>query len=178
MGVVHAARRCGVSDSTVAPLVVHIVFRFDYGGLENGLVNLINHMPAQVARHAVVSLSEMTDFARRIERSDVEAYALGKRPGKDLSIYVRLYRLLRRLKPDVVHTRNLGTWDCQVVAWLAGVHRRVHSGHGWDTLDQEGQCKKYRLLRRILAPFVRRHVALSRELEEWLIAETGISTDK
>jgi sugar transferase (PEP-CTERM/EpsH1 system associated) len=178
MVVVRAARRIGVSDSSLAPLVVHVVFRFDYGGLENGLVNLINHMPGRVARHAVISLSEVTDFARRIERPDVGVYAIGKRPGKDPGAYVRLYRLIRRLRPDVVHTRNIGTMDCQVVAWLAGVQRRIHSEHGWDTTDREGQSDKYRRLRRVLAPFVGRHIALSRELEEWLVADTGVSRDK
>ncbi|MER2603462.1 MAG: sugar transferase, partial [Candidatus Competibacter phosphatis] len=46
------------------PLVVHVVFRFDVGGLENGVVNLINHMPPDAYRHAVVSLTEITDFRR------------------------------------------------------------------------------------------------------------------
>ncbi len=27
------------------PLVAHVMYRFDTGGLENGIVNLINHMP-------------------------------------------------------------------------------------------------------------------------------------
>jgi len=27
------------------PLVLHVMYRFDTGGLENGIVNLINHMP-------------------------------------------------------------------------------------------------------------------------------------
>ena len=40
------------------PLVVHVVYRFDTGGLENGIVNLINHMPASAYRHAVVALTE------------------------------------------------------------------------------------------------------------------------
>ena len=51
------------------PLVVHLMYRFDTGGLENGVVNLVNHMPAQVYRHAIVALSEITDFRNRIERS-------------------------------------------------------------------------------------------------------------
>jgi hypothetical protein len=29
------------------PLVIHVVFSFDVGGLENGIVNLLNHMPAE-----------------------------------------------------------------------------------------------------------------------------------
>lgn len=44
------------------PLVAHVVFRFDVGGLENGVVNLINHMPSEAYRHAVISLTEITDF--------------------------------------------------------------------------------------------------------------------
>ena len=41
------------------PLVVHLVYRFDTGGLENGVVNLINHMPAAAYRHAVVALTAL-----------------------------------------------------------------------------------------------------------------------
>lgn len=168
-----------MSAATAAtPLVVHIVFRFDYGGLENGLVNLINRMPPSCARHVVIGLSEVTEFASRIKRDGVEVYAIGKKPGKDPAAYIRLYRLLRRLRPDVVHTRNIGTLDCQVVAFLAGVRRRVHSEHGWDTTDQEGRSEKYRLLRRALAVFVDRYVALSRELETWLVDDVGVAPDK
>ncbi len=28
------------------PLIAHVVYRFDIGGLENGVVNLINRLPA------------------------------------------------------------------------------------------------------------------------------------
>jgi sugar transferase (PEP-CTERM/EpsH1 system associated) len=161
-----------------APLVAHIVFRFDYGGLENGLVNLINHMAPSCARHVVIGLSEVSEFASRIKRDGVEVFAIGKKPGKDPGAYVRLYKLLRRLRPDVVHTRNIGTFDCQVVAFLAGVGHRVHSEHGWDTSDQEGRSGKYRLLRRILSMFVDRQVALSRELEQWLIDGLGVPRSK
>jgi sugar transferase (PEP-CTERM/EpsH1 system associated) len=160
------------------PLVAHIVFRLDYGGLENGLVNLINCMSPVCARHVVIGLSEVTEFASRIKRHDVEVHAIGKKPGKDPGAYLRLYKLLRRLKPDVVHTRNIGTLDCQVVAMLAGVERRVHSEHGWDTTDREGRSEKYRLLRRVLSIFVDQHIALSRELEDWLVDDLGVPRRK
>src|SRR5690349_10942543 len=53
------------------PLVAHVMFRFDVGGLENGVVNLINHMPGDAYRHAIIALSEVTDFRKRIKRDDV-----------------------------------------------------------------------------------------------------------
>ena len=63
------------------PLVVHIMHRFDTGGLENGIVNLINHMPEEAYRHTVVALTEITEFKQRIHRADVSFIALNKAPG-------------------------------------------------------------------------------------------------
>ena len=64
------------------PLVAHILHRFDTGGLENGVVNLINHMPAGAYRHMVVALTEVTDFKRRLNDPGVPCIALHKPPGQ------------------------------------------------------------------------------------------------
>ena len=54
------------------PLVAHVMYRCATGCLENGVVNLINHMPESAYRHAVMSLTTITDFKDRIKRKDVE----------------------------------------------------------------------------------------------------------
>src|SRR5690606_11037770 len=90
-----------------APLIAHVIYRLDYGGLENGLVNLVNHLPRAKYRHAIVCLAGFTDFRKRIQRDDVEVISIDKQPGKDPAAYGRLWRQLRRLRPAVVHTRNL-----------------------------------------------------------------------
>lgn len=158
-------------------LVAHIVFRFDYGGLENGVVNIINGLSDEPLRHVVIALTEASDFAERLE-DGVEVFSLHKRHGQDLGAYRRLYRLLRRLKPDIVHTRNIGTLDCQLVAFLARVPVRIHGEHGWDTHDPDGTNRKYRLLRRALFPLVHRVVTVSKHLRAWLIDTVGVATDK
>jgi sugar transferase (PEP-CTERM/EpsH1 system associated) len=160
------------------PLIAHIVFRFDVGGLENGLVNLVNALPADEFRHAIIALSEATSFKERIRRADVSVHALGKRPGKDPAAYWRLLRLLRTLRPAIVHTRNLGTLDCTFIAWLAGVKTRVHGEHGWDIFDPDGTNPRYRRLRRALGRLIARFVAVSRDLEGWLIERVGIPARK
>jgi sugar transferase (PEP-CTERM/EpsH1 system associated) len=160
------------------PLVVHIVFRFDYGGLENGIVNLVNGLPADELDHAIIALTEASDFRLRIRRADVKIYALNKRPGKDPGVYLRLWKLLRALKPDIVHTRNVGTMDCLAVAWLAGVPVRMHGEHGWDVHDPDGANPKYRRVRRLFNPLVRRFVTVSRDLERWLVERVGIDAGK
>ena len=167
-----------MNDRDPRPLIAHIVFRFDIGGLENGVVNLINGLPEQEFRHAVIALSEAGEFRQRIRRSDVAVHAIGKRPGKDPGAYLRLFRLLRKLHPDVVHTRNVGTLECALVAALAGVRIRIHGEHGWDVHDPDGKVWKYKVLRRVFNVFIHQFVAVSRDLQGWLVAQVGIAPRK
>ena len=167
-----------MSAQNERPLIAHIVFRFDYGGLENGVVNVINGLPETLFRHAIIALTDASDFQRRIRRPDVSVHELNKRRGKDPGAYMRLFRLLRQLRPAIVHTRNLGTLDCTLVARLAGVPRRIHGEHGWDTYDPDGTNRKYRALRRMLNPTIDRFVTVSSELEQWLIQNVGIRAAK
>lgn len=158
------------------PLVLHVVHRFDTGGLENGLVNLINHMPESAYRHGVLALTEITDFRHRVKRSDVVFRALDKAPGHGLRCYPRLWRLLRELRPAILHTRNLGPLEMQPVAALAGVPARVHGEHGRELNDTDGNNARLQRVRRLYAPFVHHYVALSRDLEAYLVAKVGIGT--
>lgn len=160
------------------PLIAHVVFSFDYGGLENGVVNVINGLPERAFRHAVIALTTASNFRTRIRKPDVEVYALDKRPGKDPAAYLRLHRLLRRLRPALVHTRNLSTLEGALVARLAGVPRRIHGEHGWDIYDPDGTSRKYRTLRRMLSPAIDRFVAVSEELLRWLTTTVGIPAGK
>ena len=75
--------------------VVHIVFRLDVGGLENGLVNLINQMPADRYDHSIICLTESTSFADRIERTDVRIIEIRKKAGKDFKSYWRMWKAIR-----------------------------------------------------------------------------------
>jgi sugar transferase (PEP-CTERM/EpsH1 system associated) len=160
------------------PLIVHILYRLDYGGLENGLVNLINGLPTGKYRHAVICLTGYTDFCQRIHRPDVEIYDLDKKPGKDFAAYVRLWWLLLRLRPNAVHTRNTGTIDCAIVAFFAAVRVRLHGCHGWDVDDLRGSNPRGRRLRRLCHPFISGYMTVSRDLRKWLITTDGVDPER
>jgi sugar transferase (PEP-CTERM/EpsH1 system associated) len=160
------------------PLVAHLIYRLDIGGLETLLVDTINRMPAHAYRHAVVCLTDYTDFAQRITRPGVELYALHKPPGLGLSAHARLFKLLRRLRPAVLHTYNLGTIEYHATALLAGVPGRVHAEHGRDAGDPQGLNRKHNLLRRLLVPVIDRYVPVSRDLDGWLHNVVGIPAAK
>ncbi|HRQ05460.1 MAG TPA: TIGR03088 family PEP-CTERM/XrtA system glycosyltransferase [Nitrosomonas halophila] len=151
------------------PLIAHIIYHLGVGGLENGLVNLINHMPEARYRHVIICLKGYSEFHKRLHRKDIEIIALNKREGNDLRYYGRLFKLLRQLKPAIVHTRNLATIETQLVAVAAGVKARVHGEHGRDVFDLEGKNRKYNLLRKLIRPFVHRYIAVSKDLAGWLV---------
>ena len=156
------------------PLVVHLMYRFDTGGLENGVVNLVNHMPPDAYRHAIVALSEVSDFRNRIERTDVEFLALHKPPGQGVWQFPKLYRLLRRLRPAIVHSRNLAALECQIPAWAARVPVRIHGEHGRDVGDLDGSNIAYQRVRRLYRPFVHHYMALSRDLADYLVQKVHV----
>lgn len=156
-----------------APLIVHVIHQLDVGGLENGLVNMINHLPPGRYRHAIVCLKNATAFRQRLTAPGVEIISLGKREGKDWGHYLRLYRVIKRLQPAIVHTRNLGCIEAQLLAWLAGVRLRVHGEHGRDIGDLHGTSRKYRLLRKCLLPLIQHFIAVSADLGHWLVEVIG-----
>lgn len=161
-------------NTSTRPLVAHIIHHLGTGGMENGLVNLISHMPPERYRHLIICLKGFDAFRQRLP-ADVEVIALNKREGNDINMLVRLYRLLRERRPDIVHTRNLATLECQLVATLAGARARVHGEHGRDIYDLDGSNRKYRLLRRLMRPFIKRYIAVSADLAGWLRDAIGIN---
>lgn len=159
-------------------LIVHVIYRLAVGGLENGLVNIINHMPTDRYRHVIVSLTDISDFEQRIDRDDVSCIAMQKRPGNDVRMLWQLWRLFRRLKPVIVHSRNLAALDAQLPAWLAGVPVRIHGEHGRDVHDLDGSSRKYQLIRKLYQPLIHRYVPLSKDLADYLHDPVGVPDRK
>jgi sugar transferase (PEP-CTERM/EpsH1 system associated) len=164
-----------LSVSNQPPVAAHVIFRFGIGGLENGLVNFINHMPEQLCRHVVVSLTEVSQSLRtRISRRDVRFYELHKPPGHLWRLFPRLVRLFRTISPAIVHTRNLAALEASFPAWVARVPVRIHGEHGRDIGDFDGLNRKYQLVRSAYSPFVQQWIALSKDLAAYLEQRVGI----
>jgi sugar transferase (PEP-CTERM/EpsH1 system associated) len=157
------------------PLIAHVVFRLDVGGLENGVVNLVNRMPPERYRHAIVCLAGYSDFHRRIERREVSLYNIDKPPGNSPVMHWKLWRLFGRLRPDIVHTRNLATLEAALPAALAGVPARVHGEHGRDMDDLDGSSTSRQRVRRLFKPFVNRYITVSRDLATYLERKVDVA---
>lgn len=158
------------------PLIVHLVYRFATGGLENGLINLVNSLPRELARHRIVALCDIDrQFADQITTENCQYECLGADTSQQtLRQLPNVYRRLRELKPAIVHTRNISTLECQVAAWAARIPCRVHGEHGWDQADLYGSNTRYTQLRKLIRRFVHRQVALSTRTAKYLEGTIGV----
>ena len=159
------------------PLIFHVLHHLVIGGMENGLVNLINRLPADRYRHAVLCIEDFSDFRRRIQREDVDVIALHRSRKGVWKVRGDIFALCRRRFPALVHTRALSGLDALLPAWLAGV-RRLHSEHGWDLDNLDGKAWKPALLRRLHSPLVDRYVVVSQDLGLYLQQQIGIRPER
>ena len=80
--------------------VAHLLYRFSAGGLENILVQLINHLSDANFRHTIIVLTRADrEFRERIARTDVDIVELNKQLGQPFALYPAFFRLLHRLRP-------------------------------------------------------------------------------
>ncbi|WP_448212534.1 TIGR03088 family PEP-CTERM/XrtA system glycosyltransferase [Colwellia sp. MEBiC06753] len=159
--------------------IAHVVYSFATGGLENGVVNLINQLPQDQYRHSIICITDHDiEFIKRIHTDNYQIFNLHKAPGRGVGWLYRCWKLLRRLKPDICHSRNLNPLEAQIAAFLAGIKFRIHGEHGWDTSDIGGTNVKYQKLRKLFKPLITSYVALSSEAKEYLINKIQVPADK
>ncbi|HEX5461300.1 MAG TPA: glycosyltransferase [Steroidobacteraceae bacterium] len=150
--------------------VCHLVLSLEPGGLENGVVNVVNGLSPAEFRSSVCCLQRSGEFAARL-RPDVPVSVMGLRPGNDPVLPLRLAKLLRKARVDIVHTRNAEPFFYgYLAARLARIPVVVHSEHGRTFPEQPLRAMVQRLLMRgVDAAF-----AVSTQLRADLVRELGI----
>ena len=158
------------------PHIVHVVYWLRVAGLENGVVNLINDLHDGF-RHTVLCIADIGPLAARLP-SDVRVVDLSKEFKRDRLFVWRLSIVLRRLKPDIVHSRNWAAIEAVVAAWLAGVPIRIHGEHGRTASDPMGQNSRRKIIRRLISPLVDCFVTVSDDLRRWMTTEVMVPAHK
>lgn len=158
------------------PRIVQVIPSLRVGGLENVAVRLIKHL-APLADQAVVTPGGTGPVAERLP-SGVAVFALGETRRPDRWLAFRMAGLFRRLRPDIVHTRNWTCIDAIVGARLAGVPVVIHGEHGREAADPDGRNLRRRQVRRLLSPFVTEFVTVSRDLGQWLVEQVRVPARK
>jgi len=149
----------------------HVVLSLRPGGLENGVVNVINGLPADRFVSTVYCLQEAGEFAQRLRAPGCSVREYGLKPGNDLRLPFRLSRDLRGDGVQVLHARNSEAFFYgYAAARLSGIRAVIHSEHGRASRESG-------LRRRLQGWMLRRRIrafAVSRELARRLEVELGL----
>ncbi len=148
--------------------IVHVVHSLHVGGLENGLVNLLNRLDPERFRQTVCCLTSAGKLAERIKVPGVEIMELNVPVGQFRFPLLRLTKMFHRLSPNIVHTRGWPTVDAVFAARCAGVSYLVHGEHGREHSDVEGKNWKRNQIRRLVGHVVDRYVIVCDFFRLWL----------
>jgi glycosyltransferase involved in cell wall biosynthesis len=150
--------------------VCHIITRLELGGAQQNTLFTVAHLdrsrflPVLVAGSGGI-LDPEAEKLPGVAVYFIKSLVRQVRPFKDLVSLLRLYALLRREKPAIVHTHSskagiIGRW----AAWLAGVPVIVHTFHGYGFHDFQRKPVKalYVWIERLTGRITDRFIAVAK----------------
>lgn len=163
--------------------ILHVVETLDVGGAEAVVANIVNNMSAAF-RADICCLMHSGPIAGRVGPA-VDIIEMGKATaGNDYTLPLRLAKLLRSRRIDIVQSHDWGTFlETAVAATLAGT-RMIHMAHGptahYPTTDRLRILKGVvrRRLERLAGQKLSRAIAVSEVVKRELVEQAGIPSRK
>ena len=142
--------------------IAHVVFSFSAGGIENGIVNLVNNLDPDRYRHTIVCLTKAGEFSEKIQADNCQIVELHKKDGNDWKLPLKLRRVFKSNRIDIVHLRGWATLIEGIIgAKLAGVKKIIYGFHGKTIQDISTRNRKRQFAEMIAMRFIDRVVTLS-----------------
>jgi sugar transferase (PEP-CTERM/EpsH1 system associated) len=159
-----------------APIrIMHFVDGLGKGGLENGLVNLIERLDPERFEHVVCAIRYLGPNADRLPRERVRVICLERKVTESTLHLGAFVGAIREAQPDIVHGRNWGAVEASPAGRLAGCRAVVHSEHGLETDANAWEPLRRRLFRRFAFELAHRVVSVSYQLRDLHARRTGFA---
>ncbi len=155
--------------------IIHIVPSLETGGMENGVVNLVNNLDPLLFSFSICCLKKEGSLKGRLKK-DIAVHCLNKQKGISLFTFLKLTKIIRQEKADIVHTHGWGGGALYgiISAKLSGTPIIINGEHG--TLFD--QTKIRRIAQKFLSWFIDVIITVSDDLKQDLINKMGINQKK
>lgn len=165
---------CRVADADKTH-VLQVTHDLGIGGLPRVVVTLARTIDRTRFDVSVLCMNAAGALARELEEEGIPVITVPSPRQPDYLAALRVFRILRRSRIDVLHTHNTQPFlEAGLAGRLAGVKTLVHTEHGraWPDL------RRYVWGERIMARFAYRVVGVSEETSAQLIEFGGIDPEK
>ena len=142
--------------------VAHVMLSLDVGGLERNVLNQVRQAPRLGQRITIICLQRPGALAPDAQALGATVICTNKRPGIRLGQVALLRNIFRQIRPDVVHTHQIGTlFYAGPAARWAATGPLVHTEHGKEPYAQQ---LRTRLLGRIAGRFTSTFFCLTKDM--------------
>ncbi len=150
--------------------ILHVLDRLDVGGTEKGIAKLIQGLDPDIFQHSICTLRGSAPVARSwMLGADIKDAGTAT-AGFQFNV-LRLARIMRVVRPTIVHSRNWGGIEGTFAARLAGVPVVVHSEHGYQMDMANGLPLRQRLVRHAAYRCSNAIFTVSKELRDYHAAQ-------
>jgi len=158
--------------------VLHVLSHLGMGGTENGVLKIVAELGDQEFEHSLCAVRAIdAAFLERIDGRTPVHMASTSRPGFQFPLF-RLLRIIRRMRPDIVHTRNFGALEAVTAARLARVPVVIHSEHGYELEILRGLPLRRRLLYRVSYAMVDAAFTVTNDLRRYHSKQSWVKPEK
>ena len=151
--------------------ILHVVPGLGAGGMELAMAGVVKGLTGSAMEHAIVCLKGRAEIRDRLPIETV-IHCLNSKPNEP-QLPFRLARLVRQLRPDVIHARNWGAWPDIAIARLLvrPLTPFIFSFHG---LGEAGYMPwRRRLASAILVHLTSNLFTVSKQSKEMLVKYWG-----
>jgi sugar transferase (PEP-CTERM/EpsH1 system associated) len=157
--------------------ILHVLDSLDVGGMERVVISVANGLDSQRFEQTVCCVSQLGAAAHMLDER-VRRYDLGKGEARAWLMPLRIARVLRRERPDIVHTQSWAGVDGALATALTRAARLVHSEHGRNLPYIEREPLKRKLARRVVYHLADAVFTVSEEMRQYFCRETGFPLER
>ncbi len=157
--------------------ILHVIDSLGVGGMERVVIDLANGLDPAKFRQTVCCLSRKGEAAQFLA-GHIRCIDLGKGDQADRLMPLKIARLIRQEKPDIIHSQSWSGIDTAIARLISGRVHLVHSEHGrnFPYLDSEPFARRF--ARRALYHLADAVFAISNEVRNHYCRETGFPFER
>jgi sugar transferase (PEP-CTERM/EpsH1 system associated) len=155
--------------------VLHFFSYLGLGGTELTALRMINGLDKNQFENQLCGIRGFDSQVVALRCPQADILALPSHPSAKHTQVFALRKLIKQIRPHVVHSRNWGTIEAVPAAWMAGVPVIIHSEHGYEMDSLAGLPLRRRLFRRAVYGMATSVFAVTGELQEFHARQAWVS---